>query len=60
MDKVVSEEKLSELLDVSESTLKSWRQKRKIPYHKLGRAVRYDLGEVKKWLEQHRVASISP
>ena len=46
---------LSEYLDVKPKTVRSWVWMRKIPYHKLGRLVKFDLQEIENWLKIRRV-----
>lgn len=57
---VVAEETIGSMLEIKPSTLKAWRKKRLIPYHKVGRLVRYDTDEIKRWLEKKKVEVISP
>lgn len=52
MDKeLVSKETLSYLLDVPVETIKDWVKRRKIPYRKLNRNVRFHLKEVRAWYD---------
>lgn len=46
-------------LKLSPGTLSVWRStgRGKLPYIKVGRAVRYQVNEVKNWLEAHRRVS---
>ena len=43
---LVTEEELSRLLKISKRQLYKWRMRGEIPYFKLGRVVRYRVGEV--------------
>ena len=40
---------LSQMLDVKERTIREWVAKREIPYHKLGRLVRFDIKQIQTW-----------
>lgn len=44
--------RLSELLGVKPKTIYDWVHKNQIPYYKMGRLVRFDYQEVKKWLTE--------
>ncbi|WP_373653823.1 helix-turn-helix domain-containing protein [Schlesneria sp. DSM 10557] len=47
-------------INVKPGTLDSWRYMQREgqpPYHKLGRLIRYRLGELESWLESNRVES---
>ena len=44
---------LSELTGLSVGTLYQWVSQRKIPYVKVGRLTKFDLGRIKKWLEEN-------
>lgn len=41
-------------IKVSESTLNSWREKRNMPHHIIGKSVFYDLDEVMKWIKNYK------
>ncbi len=43
---------LSEFLDVPVPTLKDWVYKRKIPFKKVGRHIRFDPLDIRKWLNE--------
>jgi excisionase family DNA binding protein len=45
----VSIKTLSILLDIPERTLRTWVYKRKIPYYKVGKLVRFDLSKIRTW-----------
>ena len=57
---LVSVETLAELLDVKERTVREWVAKKVVPYHKLGRLVRFNLQEVRKWYHSREVAPFTP
>lgn len=50
---------LAEYLAVSEDAIRNWVKKGEIPFSKLGRALRFDLLEIEKWLKtkQTRIQS---
>lgn len=45
-------EQLSKYLSVPELTIRDWVYKRKIPFKKLGRLVRFDPPDIQKWLNE--------
>ncbi len=48
-------EDLAKYLDLSVNTLYSWKCQRKIPCHKLGRLLKFDLKEIEEWLKDKRI-----
>lgn len=46
---------LSEYFGLSVDTLYDWVYRKKIPYFKIGRLVRFDLREIDKWAQDKRV-----
>jgi len=50
LEKLLTTEELTEILQVSRQTLFTWRNEG-LPFMKINRAVRFDLEQVKKWLE---------
>ncbi|MBK8575140.1 MAG: helix-turn-helix domain-containing protein [Elusimicrobia bacterium] len=52
---LVSVNTLAGLLDVSPRTVRGWVLERKIPYHKVGKLVRFSLVEVRGLVEAGRV-----
>ena len=46
---------LSEYLGISINTIRSWIWTRQIPYHKLGRLVKFDLRKIETWLKEREV-----
>ena len=56
MDQAINEIEAAKVLDMAIQTLRNWRSQRKgPPYIKLGRAVRYDPADIKKYLEGHKI-----
>ena len=53
MNKLVTDRELSEILGLSRSTISRLRTLG-LPYKKIGRSVRYDLEEVKKWIDENK------
>lgn len=45
----------SKLLSVSVSTLYGWVWQRRIPFVKLGRAVRFDIDDLEKFIERNKL-----
>ncbi len=52
--KLINIKEVSEILDVKESTLYSWVRNNTIPSYKLNGAVRFDLDEIKTWLNESK------
>lgn len=52
---LVTEEELSALLKICKRQLYNWRMRGEIPYFKLGRSVRFRVGEVLEALERMQV-----
>ena len=48
-------EKVAAYLGISQSTLYAWINQRKIPYIKVGRLVKFDVGEIENWLKKHTI-----
>ena len=57
---LVSIKTLCRLLDVPEKTVRTWIYRRVIPYHKLGKLVRFDVQEIREWCSRGRVAPLTP
>ncbi|MDP3143499.1 MAG: helix-turn-helix domain-containing protein [Candidatus Omnitrophota bacterium] len=49
---------LAEYLGLTRGTLYVWVCHRKIPYHKFGGAVRFDLREIEGWAKENRVKEL--
>lgn len=49
-------EELARYLGLAQATLREWTWQRRLPFLKLGRAVRYRRAEIEAWLGQHAVA----
>lgn len=49
--KILNGEELSKELGITVQTLMKWREKGRIPYFKIGSAIRYDLNKVLETLE---------
>lgn len=48
----VDTDAVAEYLGVSRRTLEVWVQRRRIPFHKVGRLVRFRLSEVDAWIAE--------
>ncbi len=46
---------LAKELGLSESGIYQWVSQRKIPFVRMGRALRFDSEEIKKWIEGNRI-----
>jgi len=62
---LVSVKTLSRLLDISEKTVWDWMYKNRrqatldpIPYYKLGALVRFNLKDVRAWLDRRKVRPV--
>ena len=55
--KLVTTKQASNILGVSQSTLRAWRKRRRyLPYRRLGGAVVYDVRDIEEYLQKTRVA----
>jgi len=57
---LVSIKTLSNMLDMKERTIREKVATRKIPYYKLGKLIRFDIGEIRGWYRSSRVESLTP
>ena len=56
MDKrFLNTKEIAVYLGLSECTIRAWVKHGRIPYSKLGRAVRFDIKEIHKWLKNKQV-----
>ena len=53
--RLLDTEEIAKYLHLSPRTISSWVWRRKIPYLKLGRSVRFDLGQIQEWLKAKMV-----
>ena len=54
--KYLNEKQVSEVTGIAVQTLRNWRQLRRgFPYSKVGRAVRYSVGDVEQFMESRKV-----
>ena len=60
-DQFLTETEVARLLGISPRTLQAWRHRggHTPPFLKLGRTVRYRLGDVKEWLRERKRRSTS-
>ena len=56
---LVSIKTLSGMLDIPEGTLRDMVLKRRLPYHKIGRLVRFHVGEIRAFYRANRVGATS-
>lgn len=52
--RLVTVQEAAKFLSVSVSTLYGWAWQRRIPFVKLGRALRFDVAELERFVESHR------
>jgi excisionase family DNA binding protein len=50
---------LAQYLSVSPNTVRCWVWKRRIPSHRLGRLVRFDLREIDTWVKDKKIEELS-
>jgi len=55
MDRLLSRKDVAMLLGVEESTIYSWTYRKKIPFIKLGRLIKFRESEIKNWLDTKAV-----
>ena len=55
MGKQMNIQEAAEHLRLSVSTLRKWVMMRKIPFEKMGDAVRFDLEKINVWADEHTV-----
>lgn len=53
--RLVTIQEASKFLSVSVSTLYGWVWQRRIPFVKLGRSVRFDIGDLEKFIETNKL-----
>jgi excisionase family DNA binding protein len=54
-DVFLSKADMASRLNVTERTLENWMRKRLVPFHRIGRTVRFDLREVRTALAARRI-----
>lgn len=60
-DRYISKVEMARRLDVTSRTIESWMERKKVPYEKIGRTVRFHWGHVKEYLQRHsQVSTPSP
>ena len=52
--RLLTPKEIAEYLAVSHKTIYKWSFQGKVPFLKLGKAIRFDLGEINQWLKEHR------
>jgi excisionase family DNA binding protein len=55
LEPLLTARELADILNVSANTVLDWAQEGRLPYFKLGRAVRFSQAEVAEWLLAQRV-----
>ena len=51
MEKLLTPQKLCEILEIEKSTLYSWTSKERVPYLKINGLLRFRKSEIVKWLK---------
>ncbi len=52
---LIGAKETAEFLNINLETLYDWVQRRKIPYYKIGRSVKFDPQDLDRWVEERRV-----
>jgi excisionase family DNA binding protein len=56
MSRLLTTKELTEILKVHRATIFRWREELGLPYKKISsRAIRFDLDEVKEWMEKQEI-----
>ena len=55
MEKMLSIEEVSRILDVKVSTIRAWCFSKKIPFFKVGRLVKFSEKQIIEWLNKRQV-----
>jgi len=58
LGELVSVRTLSQLLEIKERTIREWIVKRKVPYYKIGKFVRFDPNEIREFYKTGRVEPV--
>jgi excisionase family DNA binding protein len=56
----VDSDALAAYLGVSRRTIEDWVHRRDVPFHKVGRLVRFRLSEIDTWIAQRTQATVEP
>lgn len=59
IQELISIKTLCRMLDVPEKTVRTWVYRRAIPYHKLGKLVRFNVREIRNWCNAGRVEPLT-
>lgn len=52
---LIGAKETAEFLNINLETLYDWVQRRRIPYYKIGRSVKFDPQDLDRWVEERRV-----
>ena len=55
MEKLLKVEQLSEIIQISPSTIYHWTQAGFIPHYKLPKGLRFRIGEIENWLNRKKI-----
>jgi len=53
--KYISVKELSQYTSISPHTIYLWIQLKKLPYHKIGKLIRFNLAEIEAWLRAQHI-----
>lgn len=51
---IVNITELSQYLSISKNTIYAWVNQRRIPYHKVGSLLRFDINQIDEWLKTNK------
>lgn len=54
LDELIRPDQLAKTLGVAQGTIYLWVKQGKIPHFKLGKSVRFDPADIKKWLKENK------
>lgn len=60
LQELISIQTLSQRYEIPEKTLRKWVYQKAIPYHKLGKLVRFNVQEIRAWCEGKKVSPLTP
>jgi excisionase family DNA binding protein len=57
-ENLISFEEAAKILNVAPITIRKWTGERKIPFYKIGKAVRFSPTELEQWIRAQHVAPV--
>lgn len=55
MKRLLSINELAEYLGISKNTIYAWTSQKKINFIKCGRLVKFDVADIDKWIQDHKI-----